>query len=352
MKELNFCEYIWIDGNSPVKQIRSKSKVVCLPTDPEINSFPDWTFDGSSTMQAVGKDSDCLLKPVCFTRDPIRLGNGYLVLCEVLNPDGSVHKSNSRAKLRAVLNAGGSKHEPWIGFEQEYTIFKNNIPLGWPEHGYPAPQGPYYCGVGSEQIFGRELAMEHSNACIEANLMYYGMNAEVMPAQWEFQIGCREFAQDNADAIKISDHTWIARWLLHRISEKYNMHISLDVKPVKGDWNGAGMHTNFSTKNMRSKSTGKNAIDKAIQLLNGKHEEHIAVYGDKLEERLTGQHETGSIKKFSYGNADRTCSIRIPRMVALNGYGYIEDRRPGANADPYIVAARLISTVCNIAFFP
>ena len=347
MKKLKFCEYIWLDGNLPVNQIRSKSRVVALPSEPDITLFPDWGFDGSSTMQAVGRDSDCLLKPVYFTEDPVRLGGNYLVLCEVLNPDGSVHKSNTRAKLREVLDTGSSKHEPWIGFEQEYTIFKNNIPLGWPEHGYPAPQGPYYCGVGSKQIFGRELAIEHADACIKANLMYYGMNAEVMPGQWEFQIGYRAFDKEIADPIKISDHTWIARWLLHRLSEKYNMHVSLDVKPVKGDWNGAGMHTNFSTEAMRNENTGRDAIDKAIQLLGAKHKEHIAVYGHKLEERLTGKHETEHIHEFSYGEADRGSSIRIPCAVALNGYGYIEDRRPGANADPYTVAAKLISTICE-----
>ena len=346
MKGLKSCEYIWLDGTSPVSQIRSKSRVIPLPQKPTLDLFPEWSFDGSSTMQAVGKDSDCLLKPVCFVKDPIR--NGYLILCEVFNPDGSVHKSNTRAKLREVLDAGGARHEPWIGFEQEYTIFKHNIPLGWPEHGCPAPQGPYYCGVGSEQIFGRELAVEHSDACLASNLMYYGMNAEVMPGQWEFQIGYRGLNEEIADPITVSDHTWIARWLLHRLSEKYDMHISLDVKPMKGDWNGAGMHTNFSTKDMRTKGIGKGAIDKAIQLLGNKHKEHIAVYGHKLEERLTGQHETGHINQFSYGEADRGASIRIPRAVALNGYGYIEDRRPGANADPYIVATKLISTIGNV----
>ncbi len=344
---LKICEYIWIDGNSPVKQLRSKSKVIFLPKNPNIDSFPHWNFDGSSTMQATGKDSDCILKPVNFTNNPICQKGGYLVLCEVLNPDGSEHKSNSRAKLRKILNSGGAEHQPWIGFEQEYTMFKHNVPLGWPEHGYPALQGPYYCGVGSEQIFGRELAIEHANFCIEANLIFYGMNAEVMPGQWEFQTGYSGFNEEAADALTVADHTWIARWLLHRISEKYNIHISLDPKPVKGDWNGAGMHTNFSTKNMRNPNIGKKTIDEAIERLSQKHIEHIAVYGDKLEERLTGKHETANINNFSHGDANRSCSIRIPRSVALKGYGYIEDRRPGANADPYAVATQLISTICN-----
>ena len=347
MGNLKICEYIWIDGNPHVKQLRSKSRVIWLPNNPDIDSFPDWSFDGSSTMQARGQDSDCILKPIYFTNNPITQDGDYLILCEVLNSDGSHHDSNSRAKLRNALDTSGSGHLPWIGFEQEYTMFKHNIPLGWPEHGYPAPQGPYYCGVGPEQIFGRELAIEHAIACIKANLLFYGMNAEVMPGQWEFQIGYRGSSKEAADALTVCDHIYIARWLLHRISEKYNIHISLDSKPVKGDWNGAGMHTNFSTKNMRDKNTGKQAIDEAIKLLKQRHNEHIAVYGYKLEERLTGSHETADINEFSHGIANRACSIRIPRIVALNGYGYIEDRRPGANADPYLVATELISTICS-----
>ncbi|MFQ3307239.1 MAG: glutamine synthetase [Candidatus Midichloriaceae bacterium] len=316
-ENLKVCEYIWIDGNAPTKQLRSKSRVIFLSDNPNIDSFPCWNFDGSSTLQATGVDSDCILKPINFTNDPLCQQDGYLVLCEVLNADGSDHQSNTRSKLRKVLDAGGAEHLPWLGFEQEYTMFRNNTPLGWPEHGYPAPQGPYYCGVGSEQIFGRDLAIEHVNSCINANLIFYGMNAEVMPGQWEFQIGYRGFSEEDADALTVADHTWIARWLLHRISEKYGVHISLDSKPVKGDWNGAGMHTNFSTSNMRDPSVGKKTIDEAVKRLSKKHAEHIAVYGDKLEERLTGCHETASISEFSHGVANRGCSIRIPRAVAL-----------------------------------
>jgi len=348
VKSLKICEYIWLDGDQPVCKIRSKTKVIHLSEDPELEDFSVWSFDGSSTKQAIGGDSDCLLKPVCFVRDSLADGGDYLVLCEVQDPDGSVHKSNTRSVLREALDKGGNKFEPWIGFEQEYTIFKRNKPLGWPEHGSPAPQGPYYCGVGSEQIFGREIAVEHAHACIEADLIYYGMNAEVMPGQWEFQIGYRGILEKNIDALSICDHMWIARWLLHRISEYNDVHISFDNKPMKGDWNGAGMHTNFSTNLMRDSSGGQKAIEQAIELLSKNHNEHIKVYGDKLEERLTGIHETSSINEFSAGSTDRGRSIRVPRMVELTGCGYLEDRRPGANADPYLVVAQLIKTICQI----
>ena len=259
-----------------------------------------------------------------------------------MNPDGTVHESNKRAILRKVMEDGGETQEPWMGFEQEYTMFKKNIPLGWPEHGFPGMQGPYYCGVGSEQIFGRELATKHRDACIDAGIMYYGMNAEVMPGQWEYQISCRGVPDEDSGALNIADHTWLARWLMHRLSEEYNIHISHENKPVKGDWNGAGMHTNFSTSDIRDPKEGRKAIANAIEKLEKKHTDHIEHYGDKLEERLTGDHETSTIHEFSSGDANRSSSIRIPKPVALKGYGYLEDRRPGANADPYIVAALLV----------
>ncbi|PCJ29840.1 MAG: glutamine synthetase [Rickettsiales bacterium] len=369
MEKIKLAEYIWLDGTKPTSQIRSKSRVVSLLDSPNLNSpdldspdldspdsdslnlddFPEWSFDGSSTNQAVGEDSDCILKPVNFVKDPLSETDGYLVLCEVFNPDGSVHSSNSRAILRKALENGGADEDVWLGFEQEYTMFKKNIPLGWPEHGFPGIQGPYYCGVGSEQIFGRDLARRHQTACIEAGIMYYGSNAEVMPGQWEYQIGYRGIDSEDAGALNISDHTWIARWLMHRLSEEYNIHISHENKPIKGDWNGAGMHANFSTKNMRDPQKGRATIKNALIQLESTHQEHIKHYGERLEERLTGKHETSSISTFSAGNANRGSSIRIPRPVADKGYGYIEDRRPGANADPYMVAALLISTICSVS---
>ena len=353
---IKLVEYIWLDGNPEVPQIRSKARTVFFPNSlensdslernmPQAKDFPMWSFDGSSTNQASGSDSDCLLDPVCVVKNPLSVGD-YLVLCEVRDGHGNSHASNSRAKLRDILVAGGDSYDVWLGFEQEYTLFKRNIPLGWPEHGFPAPQGPYYCGVGTEQIFGRDLAVEHAKACIDAGLMYYGMNAEVMPGQWEFQIGYRGGTEEKSDPLTISDHLWIARWLLHRLSENYGVHVSVENKPIKGDWNGAGMHTNFSTKQMRDPECGKKIIEEALEKLEIKHWDHIKVYGHKLEERLTGLHETSRIDEFSIGGSGRGGSIRIPKIVEIQGCGYIEDRRPGANADPYKVASKLISTMC------
>ena len=348
MSNFTLAEYIWLDGAVPTRYLRSKAKVVNVGSNPSIDDFGEWSFDGSSTNQADGGDSDCILKPVSFISDPIRGEGNYLVMCEVMNPDGTPHESNSRAQLREVLDAGADKQEPWFGFEQEYTLFQNRTPLGWPEHGYPGPQGPYYCGVGADEIFGREVAEAHAAACLETELMFYGINAEVMPGQWEFQTGFRGDDKEHADALKICDHTWIARWLLYRIAEEFGVSVSLDNKPVKGDWNGAGMHTNVSTKDTRDKSKGMAAIEAATKALGDKHAEHIVLYGAGLADRLTGLHETCDINTYKVGTADRGCSIRIPQPVALKGYGYFEDRRPGANADPYLVAARICATICDV----
>ncbi|MCB1828071.1 MAG: glutamine synthetase beta-grasp domain-containing protein [Coxiellaceae bacterium] len=341
--------YIWIDGTEPTQTLRSKTRIAQLTSDNvQLADFPEWGFDGSSTNQAIGEDSDLILQPVCFVDDPILGFGNYLVLCEVNNPDGTPHKTNKRAELRELMNNGAAEHDPWIGFEQEYTLFDGSTPLGWPERGYPAPQGPFYCGVGADEAFGRELVEEHTQACLDAGIMIFGTNAEVMPGQWEFQIGYRGIDSESADPVTVSDHLWLARWLLYRLGERYGISATLHPKPVKGDWNGAGKHTNFSTKGTRDPKTGMETINKAIEALGQRHEEHIAVYGHGLDERLTGKHETASIKSFSSGVSNRGASIRIPRSVAINGYGYFEDRRPGANANPYEVASALIKTVCGI----
>lgn len=341
--------YIWIDGARPTRKLRSKTRIVPYPQGGmSLDDIPEWGYDGSSTYQAIGSDSDLILKPARLFPDPI-LGEGnYLVMCEVLNPDGTPHVTNKRARLAQLMQQGGAQHEPWIGFEQEYTLFKGSKPLGWPEGGYPAPQGPFYCGIGADEAFGRDLVEDHTEACIDANIMLFGINAEVMPGQWEFQVGYRGIDSESADPLTVSDHLWVARWLLYRIGEEYGITATLDPKPVKGDWNGAGKHTNFSTKAMRDKKGGMEAINNAIKALEQRHLDHIKVYGHGLEDRLTGQHETAPITDFSAGVANRGCSIRIPRSVANNGYGYLEDRRPGANADPYEVSTVLIETICNV----
>lgn len=329
-------EYIWLDGQTPTAKMRSKTKILENQIK-SLSDIPNWGFDGSSTYQATGHKSDCMLKPARFVHDPVRGGENILVLCEVLEADGSVHKSNKRAALCSVTEQS-ARFEPWFGIEQEYTFFAGAKPLGWPDNGFPAPQGGYYCGVGADEVFGRAIVEKHLQACLDAGLKIAGINSEVMPGQWEFQIG-------PLGPLEVSDEIWIARWLLYRIAEDHNVNATLYPKPVKGDWNGAGAHINFSTNRMRE-SNGIEIIKQACEKLKLKHKEHMAVYGANNEERLTGRHETCDINEFRYDISDRGASIRIPMVTANLGYGYLEDRRPAANMDPYEVCAALIQTVC------
>jgi glutamine synthetase len=329
-------EYIWIDGTSPTPLLRSKTKIL----KDEVTTLPIWGFDGSSTEQATGESSDCVLKPVFNCPDPIRGGANVLVLCEVLlAADMKPHPTNTRAPLEKVYKKY-AKQGMIFGIEQEYTMLKlDGTPLGFPAGGFPGPQGPYYCGVGAGRVIGREIIEEHTQACIDAGLLIEGTNAEVMPGQWEFQIGA-------ADPLTVSDHMYVARWLLHRVAEDYDVMISFDAKPAKGDWNGAGAHTNFSTAAMRESYA---AIEAACDAIGKKIEVHVKGYGHDIESRLTGKHETAPYNRFSYGVSNRGASIRIPWQVAKDGKGYAEDRRPNANADPYTVTRLITDTVCSAA---
>jgi glutamine synthetase len=326
-------EYIWIDGTKPSAKLRSKTKIVATGEKP-----PVWGFDGSSTNQAQGHASDCVLKPVATYADPHRGGDHVLVLCEVYNADDTPHVSNTRALLRPLAEKFAAQ-EPIFGIEQEYTFFKGSRPLGFPENGFPAPQGGYYCGVGADEIYGRDVVEAHLENCLKAGLGLSGINAEVMPGQWEFQVG-------PLSPLEVSDQLWVARWLLYRTAEDFGVSATLDPKPAKGDWNGAGAHTNFSTKAMRE---GYDAIIAACDSLGkeGKPLEHVRNYGVGVEDRLTGAHETAPWDQYSYGVSNRGASVRIPWQVERDKKGYIEDRRPNANCDPYVVTRLMVDTVCT-----
>jgi len=326
-------EYVWVDGNGG---LRCKTTTVNKKVN-DINDLRVWDFDGSSTNQAPGNNSDVYLRPAAIFKDPFRGGDNVLVLAETYNNDGTPNRTNYRHHAKKVMDAV-KEHEPWFGLEQEYTLFDaDDKPLGWPKGGFPGPQGPYYCGVGTGKVFARDLIEAHYRACLHAGVNISGINAEVMPSQWEFQVG-------PCEGISMGDHLWMARFLLIRVAEEWGVKVSFHPKPLtEGDWNGAGCHSNFSTKQMREKG-GIKAIEEAIEKLSKKHMEHIAVYGDDNELRLTGKHETGHIGNFSYGVANRGASIRIPRHVAAQGHGYLEDRRPASNVDPYRVTAIICET--------
>lgn len=363
-------EYIWIDGSEPTPQLRSKTRIINAddlgklkePIEADTYIYSDgsqegspvslWGFDGSSTGQALGSESDCVLVPERIYKDPLRNGPSILVMCAVMLPNSEPHSTNTRHRCYGLdfdlLQLGCI-----FAFEQEYTfVNRYGDPIGLKEgrRGYSEafengqkivtrdilPQGPYYCSAGAGLAIGRGIAEEHLDACLEAGISISGINAEVMPGQWEFQIGPKS-------AVRASDDLWVARYLLHRIAEKHGVVVSFDPKPTEGDWNGAGCHANFSTLAMRE---SYDACIEACEKLKDRHELHIKNYGNGIESRLTGAHETCSFKEFKYGVSDRGASIRIPWQVKVDGKGYIEDRRPNSNCDPYVVSSLILEALC------
>ncbi|WP_395446800.1 glutamine synthetase beta-grasp domain-containing protein [Aminobacter sp. UC22_36] len=327
-------EYIWLDGYSPAANLRGKTQVKEYAEFPKLEQLPYRGFDGSSTMQAEGKSSDCVLKPVAIYPDPARK-NGALVMCEVMMPDGvTPHPSNTRA---TVLDDEGA----WFGFEQEYFFYKDGRPLGFPETGFPAPQGEYYTGVGYKNVgnIARQIVEEHLDLCLEAGINHEGINAEVAKGQWEFQI----FGKGSK---KAADEMWLARYLLQRLTEKYEIDIEYHCKPLGDtDWNGSGMHANFSTTYLREKG-GKAYFEALMAAFSEARAEHIAVYGPDNHLRLTGKHETASIDVFTWGVADRGASVRVPHSFVRDDYrGYLEDRRPNSQGDPYQIASQILKTI-------
>lgn len=327
-------EYIWLDGYEPTQSLRSKT-MVRNDFSGKLEDCPMWCFDGSSTEQADGSSSDCLLKPVMIIPDPDRK-NSYLVMTEVLNADSTPHESNGRA----TIDEADDDDDFWFGFEQEYFLWDpvTDLPPGFPPGGYPAPQGPYYCSVGAKNAYCRDMIEEHFDLCLEAGLNVEGINAEVAAGQWEFQI----FAKG---AKRAGDEIWLARYLLERTGEKYGLAIEWRPKPLGDtDWNGSGMHANFSNGEMRE-SGKEETFTKICESFGANIERHISVYGAENDQRLTGKHETQSIDQFSYGVSDRGASIRIPVGTVEDGWkGRLEDRRPASNADPYKVAAAIVKS--------
>ncbi|XP_014247702.1 glutamine synthetase isoform X2 [Cimex lectularius] len=331
--------YVWVDGTG--EHLRAKTRTLnFVPTD--VSQLPEWNYDGSSTYQSEGHNSDTYLQPVAMFKDPFRLGNNKLVLCETFRYDKKPTATNKRHSCLEAMRAAAAE-KPWFGIEQEYTFLDmEGRPFGWPNNGFPGPQGPYYCGVGANKVYARDIVEAHYRACLYAGINISGSNAEVMPAQWEYQVGpCL--------GIEIGDHLWMSRFILHRVAEEFGVCVTLDPKPIPGNWNGSGAHCNFSTKAMREEN-GILHIENAIDKLSKQHLRHIRAYdpneGKDNERRLLGTCETSSIHDFSAGVANRGASVRIPRHCAEEKKGYLEDRRPSSNCDPYCVAEALVRTIC------
>ena len=339
MKNTHKLEYIWVGGNN---ELRSKTKIV--KTHKDIlklgdEEISDWNYDGSSTEQATGGDSEVWIRPVAVYKDPFRGETDLLVLCDTWLPNGDPHPTNTRINAKKIFDQALDK-EPWFGMEQEFFILDSDskLPVGFPENGYPRPQGPYYCSVGASNAYGRDYLEEALDNCLIANIPVTGTNFEVCAGQLEIQVCSTGIAE--------GDDLLITRYILQRTGEKYGYDIDISAKPVKGDWNGSGCHTNFSTKEMRENENGYQLILDAIEKLRVKHDEHIQCYGSDNHERLTGLHETAHMSEFSSGVANRGASIRIPRMTERDGKGYLEDRRPSSSCDPYIVTSKLFETCC------
>ena len=327
-------EYVWIDGN---EGLRSKARVLnASPSEP--SDLPEWNYDGSSTNQAPGADSEVILKPQAIYPDPFRGQPHILVMCDTYTPQGEPLPTNTRYACADVMKRAAAE-EPWFGLEQEYFIMnpETGRPLGWPAEGEPPAQGPYYCGVGGNMMDGRNIVDAHMKACIYAGIKVSGINAEVAPGQWEYQVG-------PAIGIEQGDMLWMSRYILQRCCEMRGLSVNYDPKPVKGDWNGTGCHANFSTLSMRQPGGYEKAIVPALEKLSKKHAEHIAAYGAGNEQRLTGKHETASIETFKWGVADRGASCRVGNDTLEKGCGYFEDRRPAGNVDPYVCTRMLVQT--------
>jgi glutamine synthetase len=348
-------EYVWIDG---MGNLRSKARTLNPSSSSSTSQYsfiyepdkdgpssrveiPSWNYDGSSTEQAFGRDSEILLYPCYAIPCPFRGGQNLLVMCETYNSDGTPALNNHRKWAKEIFDKN-LEAKPWYGIEQEFFMMDSRTrrPYTCWDGLEGKKQGQYYCSVGSENAFGRKLIDKHYQYCLYSGLTISGINAEVAPSQWEYQIG-------PVEGIEAADQLWLSRYILQRLGEEFNIYINFEPKPLTGNWNGSGCHTNYSTLAMREGTgltTGLDHISKAIEKLSLKHDEHMKLYGTGNELRMTGEHETSRFDKFNSGIANRGASVRIPRETNNNKCGYFEDRRPSSNMDPYLVTAILFQT--------
>lgn len=329
--ENTLVDYVWLGGNG---ELRSKTRVLYNKIL-SLEDIPYWNYDGSSTNQADGGSSEVNIFPRRMFKCPFRKPDGLIVVCDTYTPDGIPLKNNHRFQASKIFEKYVDQI-PWYGLEQEYFIFSNltDQPIGFNPNG---KQGQFYCSVGGNNAFCRQLSDEHLEACLYAGIKVSGTNLEVATGQWEYQVG-------PVEGVDAGDQLIASRYILEKLSEKFNTYIVYHPKPLKGDWNGSGVHTNFSTEAMRLPG-GLKYIQKAILKLEAKHNEHMECYGEYNRERMSGEHETSSYDKFSHGVGSRKASVRIPNDTIKNGCGYFEDRRPAANMDPYLVTSKILQTV-------
>ncbi|XP_041976595.1 glutamine synthetase 2 cytoplasmic-like [Aricia agestis] len=328
--------YVWIDGTG----INLRSKDRTLDFFPEsYKDLPIWYFDGSNTQQAERDNSDTFIFPQVIYHDPFRRGNHILVLADTYKHNYQPTATNYR-KDCLLLSEKAEVEEPWFGFNQEFFLMSTDgRPVGWPPGGFPSPPGPYYCAVGANRIVARDLMEAFYRCCLFAGVQINGINPGTTPSQWNFQIG-------PSPGIKAADDLWISRYILCRLAEEYGAVASFEPQPVEY-WPGNGCFAYFSTKEMREED-GIMLIEKAIDKLARRHGAHMTEYdassGADNARRLTGKTSMPNFKDFTAGVANRGCSVRIPRQVSEDKRGYLEDRRPAANADPYRVISVMLKT--------
>jgi glutamine synthetase len=339
-------EYVWLDAKGTP---RSKTKMVRgQPSEHlSVSDVPMWSFDGSSTGQAEGCDSDVFLKPVRVYENPFYVDiYGWFVLCECVNRDGSPHVSNTRA-LCMSAEERFTEHEPWFGIEQEYMVFERDgrVPYGWMTDQNPGlgHTTDYYCGVGGDRAFGRYISEGHAITCVQAGINLCGTNFEVTASQLEYQVG-------PSPPTKLADDLIMSRYILLRSTEDYDCSVSFEPKPytqrVGGgeEWNGSGGHCNFSDNKTRGPD-GLTEIRAHCTRMSANYPALLAACGDDNHLRLTGSNEAPDPTIFTMGEGNRGASVRIPHQVLAAGNGYLEFRAPGANVDPYVLLNALMCSV-------
>lgn len=351
-------EYVWIDASN---QPRSKIRVMETPcysrwlkfdySDEEKNAFI-WNYDGSSCGQASTEHSEITLIPVAFYKNPyLDRDRGYLILCESVDDHRSSAVGSNYQYAKRIFDDDRVKAADfWFGIEQEYFFLDvgTKFPYGFTPYDHEKNkslyQGDYYCGVGGAHIDARQrkVAEEHAKVCLSMNIPISGINVEVAPSQWEYQVGI-------AHGIEAAHHLWVSRYMLKKIAESYGLDVSFHPKPIcepvfENHWNGSGAHVNISTRDTRN-AGGYHVIIDYMKKFAMRHREHMVLYGAENEKRLTGNHETANMESFTYGVGCRGSSVRIPNQTGRDLCGYFEDRRPAANMDPYLVCGIIAETI-------
>ena len=338
--EVYFAEYVWLDSEN---NFRSKTRIISNKKENRFNltCYPHWNYDGSSTGQATLDNSEVILEPYMIYPDVFRDFNiDVIIFCMSYKKNGDeINYLSSRYNALQFFNEH-SDLLPLYGLEQEFYMIDTNTNEPFNYKPTSVDKNTYYCGVGAGNVskLVRTFMNQVMLMCCKADIILTGMNMEVSPGQGEFQV-CNM-------GIKACDDLMFLRYVLVRLGEDYN--ISIDFSPkikLNNKLNGSGCHINFSTKQMRDEN-GYSFIEKALDKLNLQDkEEHLKYYGKNNTERLTGNNDTSKYDEFTVGKGNRGCSIRIPVNTIIENKGYFEDRRPGANIDPYIACSFLLRSI-------